>query len=175
MSKIVVSALATLAASTDALAQAPVIAAGTNHAFYHEVTTSAPPNAVWAVWTDVAGWGRWDKGLKSASLDGPFVTGARGTLTPLSGPNARFVVREVRQGESYRFTTALPFASLSVTRTIVSSGVSSGQNASTVFRHDVRFDGLLGGFWAKRYGPGFRAALPPTMVGISTLAQANAQ
>jgi hypothetical protein len=171
MSKLVVSALAALAASTDAPAQAPVIAAGTNQAFSHEVTTSGPPSAVWAVWTDVAGWGRWDKGLKSASLDGPFVTGARGTLTPLSGPNARFVVREVRQGVSYRFTTALPLASLSVTRTIV----SSGQNAPTVFRHDVRFDGLLGGFWAKRYGPGFRAALPPTMAGVAALAQANAQ
>ena len=171
MSKLVVSALATLAASTDALAQTPVIAAGTNQAFYHEVSTVAPPNAVWAIWTDVAGWGRWDKGLKSANLDGPFVTGARGTLTPLSGPNARFVVREVRQGVSYRFTTALPLASLSVTRTIL----SSGQNAPTVFRHDVRFDGLLGGFWAKRYGPGFRAALPPTMAAITTLAQAEAQ
>lgn len=171
MSKLVVSALASLAASTNALAQAPVIAAGTNQTFYHEVTTTAPPSAVWAVWTDVAGWGRWDKGLKSASLDGPFVTGARGTLTPLSGPNARFVLREVRQGVSYRFTTALPLASLSVTRTIV----SSGQNAPTVFRHDVRFDGLLGGFWAKRFGPAFRAALPPTMAGISTLAQANAR
>ena len=171
MSKLVVSAIATLAASTDALAQAPVIAAGTNQAFYHEATTSAPPSAVWAVWTDVAGWGRWDKGLKSASLVGPFVTGARGTLTPLSGSKARFVVREVRQGISYRFTTALPLASLSVTRTIL----SSGQNAPTVFRHDVRFDGLLGGFWAKRYGPGFRAALPPTMEAITTLAQASAQ
>jgi hypothetical protein len=171
MSKLVLSALATLAVGSDALAQVRGIATGTNQAFYHEVTTTAPPSAVWAVWTDVAGWGRWDKGLKSASLVGPFESGARGTLTPLSGPNARFVVREVRQGISYRFTTALPLASLSVTRTIV----SSGQNAPTVFRHDVRFDGLLASFWAKRFGPGFRAALPPTMVGISTLAQANAQ
>jgi Polyketide cyclase / dehydrase and lipid transport len=171
MSSLLIAALTAVGATANAQAPAAPLAAGTNNAFYYEVTTTAPASAVWAIWIDVAGWGRWDKGLKSATLEGPFVPGARGRVTPLSGPRSGFVVREVREGVSYRFTTALPLASLSVTRTLTSS--ANGQ--LTTFRHNVSFSGLLGPFWANRFGPGFRAALPPTMTAIATLAEAHDQ
>lgn len=84
------------------------IAAGTDKAFDHEVTTTADPKAVWRLWTDVSTWQDWDKGLKNAELDGPFETGARGKIIPLSGPSSNFEVTAVEATKSCTFVTSLP-------------------------------------------------------------------
>jgi len=144
------------------------IAAGSNRTFYHEVTTSAAPSEIWALWTDVSTWKDWDKGLEDAELDGPFVLGAVGKIVPLSGPSARFDITEFNDGTSYAFETRLPFARLEVRRAVV------GTNP-TVFRHDVSFRGVLSGFWADRFGPGFRRALPLSMDAIAEIAEQNSQ
>src|SRR5438876_1002547 len=43
-----------------------------------EAVLEADPDAVWKVWTDVAGWPAWDVSKEIAQLDGPFEPGARG-------------------------------------------------------------------------------------------------
>ncbi|MEO1658734.1 MAG: SRPBCC family protein [Pseudomonadota bacterium] len=139
-------------------------AVGTNRAFYHEVSTTAEPTAIWRLWTDVSTWKDWDKGLADAKLGGPFVVGATGTITPRSGPPARFDITQYEEGVSYAFETRLPLARLEVRRSFV-------RKDPVVIRHDVRFKGALGGFWAGRFGPSFREALPPTMNELTRLAE----
>lgn len=148
-----------------AAATAP-LAAGSNRAFHHEVTTRATPEAVWAVWMNVPGWGRWDAGLKSASSPAPLALGVTGRIVPHNGPASRFVVSQFSVGKSHAFETALPLARLTVRRTIIGTD-------PTVIRHDVSFSGLLAGFWAARFGPSFRQALPPTMARLVALAEAG--
>jgi Polyketide cyclase / dehydrase and lipid transport len=142
------------------------LAQGTNRAFSHSVQTSATPEAIWTLWSDVTTWKTWDKGLKDAQMAGTFVVGSEGQIIPLSGPPARFKIIALEQGKSYSFATSLPGARLIVAR----SFVSTAPNA-TVFRHDVSFTGPLGWFWADRFGAGFRAALPPTMTALARLAE----
>ena len=52
----------------------------------HTVTTTASPAAIWRIWEDVANWNTWDHGIEYSSIDGPFVTGTKGTLKPKGGP-----------------------------------------------------------------------------------------
>ncbi len=141
-------------------------AAGTNRSFSHDVETVASAEAIWDLWTDVSTWKDWDKGLKDAELEGPMTLGARGKIIPLSGPAARFQVTEFDEGEAYAFETRLPFARLKVRRSFVS-------RQPVLFRHEVSFHGPLAGFWANRFGPGFRAVLPPTMATLGRLAEAR--
>ena len=141
-----------------------VLAEGTNRAFSHTLTTEASPERVWQLWTDATTWKDWDKGLKDAEIDEPFTLGATGRILPLSGPASKFEVVEYVEGQSYAFETRLPFARLTVRRSFVSLN-------PTTFQHEVSFDGLLAGFWAGRFGPGFRAALPPTMTSLAELAE----
>lgn len=143
-------------------AMAP-LAGGSDQAFHHEVTTGASPEAIWALWMDVPGWGCWDAGLKSASSRAPLARGVTGRIVPQRGPAARFVVSAFAPSDHYAFETALPLARLTVRRTIIAT-------SPTVIRHDVAFSGLLAGFWAARFGPGFRRALPPTMDRLVALA-----
>src|SRR3712207_2447054 len=74
----------------------------------HSEHTSAPPEAVWGLWSDVATWPVWDEGLERVALDGPFARGTTGTLKPAGGPRVRFVLTEVRPGEGFADETKLP-------------------------------------------------------------------
>ncbi|MEM1116510.1 MAG: SRPBCC family protein [Bacteroidota bacterium] len=152
----------------EAAASEADLAVGTNRAFAHTVTTTAAPEAVWALWTDVAGWPAWDVALDSAALDGPFAVGARGRLVPASGPASAFEIEAVDVGRSYTFATRLPLGALRVRRSWENAG--PGQIAVT---HAVSFHGLGGRMLAGRLGPQFRRALPGVMERLVALAEAE--
>lgn len=66
--------------------------------FQSQQVTTANRSAVWAVWKDVSRWPEWDTELEAASLHGPFVTGAVGSLMPKRGPRSPFALIEVTEG-----------------------------------------------------------------------------
>lgn len=147
--------------------EAPV-AVGTDRAFAHTVETTASPEALWAVWTDVDGWPTWDTELASSTLDGPFEDGAEGTLTPQSGPPSRFRIEDVEPKRAYTLATRLPFGALRVRRTWAPTG--DGRIAVT---HAVTFGGLGGRLLAGRFGPQFRRALPDALDRLCRAAEAR--
>jgi hypothetical protein len=68
--------------------------------FSHTLDTPATPEAIWRIWTDVPNWHRWDDGLKTVTLDGPFAIGTSGMLIPDKGPKSRFTITELVPGVS---------------------------------------------------------------------------
>ena len=142
--------------------EASEIAPGTNRDFSYTVTTSNP-DGVWDLWTQPVTWSKWDRGLKSATLDGAMALGSVGQIQPLSGPMSSFEVVEFTPKLSYAFETRLPGAVLRVERSF---------NADrTSFTHRVQFSGLSALVFARMFGPGFRQALPPTMQQLKTLSE----
>ena len=136
-----------------------------NKHFWNTVKTSAEPEKIWDIWTDVANWKKWDSGLKDASLNGPFQLKAKGKIISLEGRTSRFKVTEFNPGISYTFKTNLPLGALHVKRYLqVKQGV-------TFFTHEVWFTGLTGGLFAKQFGPEFRSLLPEVMEKIKKLAE----
>ena len=91
---------------------------GTNQAFSYEVTTAAPPSAIWALWTDVSGWKLWDKGLRDATADRPLASGVEGEIISLSGTSSRLSITNFRPQTGYTFVTDLPQAKLTIRRII---------------------------------------------------------
>lgn len=163
----IVTVLVLLTASAPSKATEPVQivapAEGTNAAFSHTLETTARVDAIWRLWTDVSSWKNWDKGLKDAELSGPMALGSKGRIIPLSGAPAEFEITAFEPNRSYTLTMNFPDARLMVRRFIVGK-------SPTVFRHDIRFEGPQAERWANLLGPGFRAALPPTMTELSRLA-----
>lgn len=136
-----------------------------NRHFSHTVTTTARPETIWAIWTDVPNWHQWDTGLQSATLDGPFAAGAHGRLIPDKGPTSTFVIAEVQSPTSYVFYTKLPLGKLYVKRSWrVNNGV-------TEFTHEVWFKGVSKGLFGRVLGKKYRAILPNVMQQIKTLAE----
>lgn len=64
-------------------------------------TSTAPPSAVWALWSDPSTWPAWDPSVLAVVLDGPFEEGATGTMT-LAGPfDVPITLAVVVPGERY--------------------------------------------------------------------------
>lgn len=143
----------------------PALAQQSNTRFSHTVKTSAPPEAIWRVWTDVANWKTWDDGLKTAELNGPFATDTKGILVPDRGPKSTFSLADVDPQHSYIIKTKLPLGTLYVKRFLTT------QNGKTIFTHEVWFTGLTRGIFGRALGRNYRALLPGVMEKIRGLAE----
>ena len=133
--------------------------------FAHTLETTAPAERIWQLWTDVAGWPRWDTALVAAQLDGPFAHNARGRLHSKSSPESVFTVVELEPGRSYTFAVPLLFAELRVRRTLVPTP------AGTRYTHEVSFVGPLSGLFGLLLGRQFQNMLPGVMERLRTLAE----
>jgi len=135
-----------------------------NFNFSHSVSTIASPEAIWKVWTDVANWKTWDKGLKEATLKDTFRLGAKGKLIPDKGPASKFIISAIEPGTSYTFQTRIPFGWLIIQRRL------EYKNGLTHFTHHVRFTGLFKKVLGKKIGARYRAMLPEVMEEIKRMA-----
>lgn len=136
-----------------------------NAHFSHTLLTSAPPEAIWRVWTDVPNWKQWDKGLREARLEGSFAVGATGELIPDKGPVSKFTITHLVPGESYTFQTKVPGGWLIIERRL------EGQQEGTQFTHEVQFTGPMRGLLGLLLGRRYRAILPEVMGSIAAIAQ----
>ncbi|NEQ46569.1 MAG: polyketide cyclase [Leptolyngbya sp. SIOISBB] len=133
--------------------------------FRHTVETFATPEKIWAIWTDVEHWPRWDTELQEAFLNGPFELGAMGKLTPKRGRVSTFRISQFNLGTSYTFTVRLPLCTLNVHRYLVSRA------GTTYFTHEVSFRGLLAFIFGLFLGRQFKAALPDVMNRVKRIAE----
>ena len=137
-------------------------------AMARSVDVDATPARVFALWADAAGWPRWDPDLETASLDGPFARGSRGTLKPRGGPRTRIELVDVVEPESFTAVSRLPGC-----RMVFEHRVSSLPGGCRV-THAVRFEGPLAFAFRRLIGPSIRRGLPGTMNGLKAAAEADA-
>src|SRR6266481_1221508 len=76
--------------------------------FEYEAVFEADPDAVWKVWTDVAGWPKWDVSKELARLDGPFEPGARGWAKQRGNLGGSFTITAVDAGRGWVSECPLP-------------------------------------------------------------------
>jgi hypothetical protein len=133
--------------------------------FSHTLKTTASPEKIWLVWTDVAHWAEWDTELQDARLDGRFGLGAIGQLTPKTGQISKFSISQFSPGQSYTFTVKLPLARLNVYRYL------SIHPDGVYFTHEVSFRGFLGFLFGLLLGRQFRSVLPSVMANVKRIAE----
>src|SRR5947208_118843 len=63
--------------------------------------TSAAPDKVWRVWSDVNHWPEWNPDMKESRLDGPLKLGATGMINTRSGGKHDVVVTHFEEGRSF--------------------------------------------------------------------------
>ncbi len=54
--------------------------------YEHSVNTSASPETVWKIFTDVPGWTSWNAGIEQVSITGPFAQGTVFHMQPGGQP-----------------------------------------------------------------------------------------
>ncbi|WNR44127.1 SRPBCC family protein [Paenibacillus roseipurpureus] len=134
--------------------------------FEHTLITKAKPETIWGLYSDITTWTTWDKGIVSASLEGPFIQGTRGYLQPEGQEPLSFELTDVKPLDRFSDITDIPKAGIQVhfTHLLVES------NGETQVTHKVKITGPN----AERLGPQFGAhmteGIPHTMAGLAALA-----
>lgn len=71
------------------------------------IETTAAPAAVWRLFTDVAGWKRWNAGIEEIAIHGPFAAGTTFTMRPPGEEAFVSTLIDVRESEGFTDETVL--------------------------------------------------------------------
>ncbi len=72
-----------------------------------EIDVAAKPQTLWALFADVAGWPKWNAGIETIDLRGPFANGSEFTMKPPSVDGFVTTLADVREGQSFTDVTVI--------------------------------------------------------------------
>jgi hypothetical protein len=85
----------------------------------HTEQTTATPDKIWALWSDVNNWPQWDLGLEACRLHDAFAVGNKFTLRPRgSGQDITAELQVVEPNRRFSDSTQLPFGRLQASHEI---------------------------------------------------------
>lgn len=126
--------------------------------FEQSIETTAAPESVWQLWSDVATWPTWDHGVTKVELNGPFKVDTTARLQ-LDGKRwIKFQLTEVTANKSFTDVTKLPLAKMSF-----SHHLSETPEGKTLITHVVEIDGLLTPLFKRVIGREIEQGLPGTL------------
>jgi len=67
----------------------------------HSVETTAAPETIWKLWTDVGDWPRWNADLDRAELTGAFAPGSEITMFPREDDPIELIIAEADEPERF--------------------------------------------------------------------------
>lgn len=136
-----------------------------NYEFEHSETTTAPPEAVWALWSDVDRWLEWDSSLERIELAGQFQAGTTGTMVLPGQPPIGFTITDVQPGRGFTDETEVPGGVLRFEHSL-----ETAENRTRV-THRVEIEGPAE--MASKLGPMITADTPEAVRDLVRLAEAQ--
>jgi hypothetical protein len=130
---------------------------------------NASSATVFSLYANVPAWPTWDTDVKSASLTGAFVSGARGVIVPHGGPKSEIIFTEVVKGKKFTAQCKLPLCVMRFEHEL-----EEAQGSGTTATHRVIFKGLLAPVFGRLIGSGMRKTLPNALAGLKKAAEAAA-
>jgi len=107
-------------------------------AFEHSVECKVDRDFAWQFWTNVSNWPLVDSSVESATLDGPFQSGAQGTTKPRGGEAVHWQLEDVHVGGSAIVVIHLSGAALRFASRFEDCGVRSVRMTQRVSIEDER-------------------------------------
>ena len=132
--------------------------------YEHSIETAACPKAIQRLYSDLATWPEWDKGIAQVTLDGPFAAGTAGELTPAGQTPLPFRLLEVRPDGGFDDETAIPEMGIVLRfahRLVV---LADGRTRIT---HKVTIDGPAADTLGPRIGASMTTGIPDTMASLA--------
>jgi uncharacterized protein YndB with AHSA1/START domain len=71
------------------------------------VETTASPEQVWRVWSDMSTWGEWNPNVSTMEWEGGFVAGSRGIMNTKSGQHHNMQLVDVEPPHSFALATSV--------------------------------------------------------------------
>ena len=71
------------------------------------VETSASPEKVWRVWSDMSTWGEWNPNVSTMDWSGGFASGSTGVMNTRAGQHHKMQLVDVQPGRAFALLTAV--------------------------------------------------------------------
>jgi hypothetical protein len=133
--------------------------------FESSTLIGAPAAHIFSIYANVADWPRWDPDLKSAFIDGNFVSGANGVVVPHSGPKSKVLFARVTANRGFVVECKLPLCMMRFEHEL------DAQGDATLATHRVTFEGLLSAIFGRLIGSGMKKTLPSALAGLKAHAE----
>jgi hypothetical protein len=128
------------------------------------VTTSASPDAVWALWSDPTTWHSWDPAVQSVAFEGGFGEGAGGTMVLAGGIEVPVVLSIVEPGRRYLDRLTMGELVIEIDHVVVPHADGAEVTVSTV----------ITGPGAEDIGPMVTNDAPKAMEALTAMAEGRA-
>jgi uncharacterized protein YndB with AHSA1/START domain len=132
------------------------------------VETTAAPEAVWRLWSDVEGWPRWNADIERIALSGPFAEGSEITMTPRGQETVHLRLTAVREGEAFVDEASIGGAVISTTHELRAAGTG---RTRVVYRMEIT--GPAAATIGPELGPAITADFPETIGALVALAESG--
>jgi uncharacterized protein YndB with AHSA1/START domain len=67
----------------------------------HSIETTASPESIWRLWSDVATWGEWNADIERIEISGPFAAGSMISMTPTGQETVELRIAEVAEPDRF--------------------------------------------------------------------------
>ncbi len=135
--------------------------------YTHSVESSASPEAVWRLYSDVATWPRWDAAFERVDTKGPFVEGTEGIIKIHGQEPLPFRLTAVAPGRGFEDETTVPGGLIRFRHRLEPAG-----DGRLTITHEVEIEGPEP--FGQQVGPMVTAGVPETMERLARLAEAPA-
>jgi hypothetical protein len=135
--------------------------------FEHSVECKVERDFAWQFWTNVSNWPAVDSSVESATIDGPFQSGAKGTTKPRGSEAVQWLLEDVHHGRSAVVVIHLSGAALRFAWRFEDCGVRSVR-----MRQRVSIEGEHAKDYISRVAPELEKGMP---AGMRRLADAMEQ
>ncbi len=134
----------------------------------HCVLVHAPAERIFRIYEDVSAWHTWDPDTKSASIDGPFAIGTRGTLTPPKGHTVPMLLTRVDRDVCFTVESRIPLFRMVFEHELVPQG------GAVKVIHRVTFSGALSFVLGRMLVKQLNQGLPVTLGNLKHRAEGAA-
>ena len=125
------------------------------------IETTASPEAIWRLWSDVPGWPEWNADIEHIGISGPFTTGSAISMTPAGQDPVELRIAEAV--EPKLFVDEADFGDV-VVRTIHRVEDMEGGRSRVVYRMEI--DGPAADRVGSELGPQISADFPEVLAAL---------
>ncbi len=133
------------------------------------VESTASPERVWRIWSDMSTWGDWNPNVSTMEWKGGFVQGSEGIMNTRAGQHHKMRLAEVQPGKSFVLETRV------VPGTVFhfNCKVDSAPGGKTRISQTVEVKGPLGPILQGMMGPQISKEFATLLANLAKKAEAS--
>ena len=133
------------------------------------VETTASPEQVWKVWSDMSTWGDWNPNVSMMDWTGGFLQGSQGIMNTKAGQHHKMTLAEVQPGRFFALETVV----VPLTRFRFNCRVEPGAAGKTKISQTVEVKGPIGPVVQGMMGPQVSKEFPTLPANLARKAEAG--